>query len=146
MFEGQIKLLRLEARGTKNAEAAGFAHCRDDPWAMTKSKNGDVHPIDVTEGIVHTFPPGEFPPLIKGRCLLSKIVWPTEEAIKHRQRLLNDALFFVRKQCQPLGDKINLSAVQRLNDRPPLLGNRHSDPPAITDRIHFAQPALALHA
>src|SRR2546423_8664194 len=80
------------------------------------------------------------------RCLLSQVVWPTKEVIQHGQSPLNDALFFVRKQCEPLGDKIDLSAVQRLNDRSPLLGDRDGDTPAITGRVHLAEPALALHA
>ena len=66
--------------------------------------------------------------------------------IKHRQGLLDDALFLVRKQCKPLGDKIDLPAVQRVNERSPLLGDRDCDASAIMGRVHFAQPALALHA
>ena len=71
-------------------------------------------------------------------CLLGKIIWPTEEMIKHRQGMLNDALFLVGKQCEPPGNQIDLPAIQGLKKRSPLLGDRDSDTPAIMGCIHFA--------
>ena len=79
-------------------------------------------------------------------CLLSKVVWPTEEMIKHRQSLLDDALFLIRKQRESPCDKIDLPTIQRVNKRSPLLGDCDGDASAIMDRIHFAQPALTFHA
>ncbi len=54
-------------------------------------------------------------------CLLSKVVWPIEKFIKHRQSLHDDAFFLIRKQCEPPCDKIDLPAIQRVNKRSPLL-------------------------
>ena len=79
-------------------------------------------------------------------CLLIKVFGPTEEAIKYRQGLLDHALFLVGKQCEPPCDQIDLPTIQRLKKRSTLLGDRDSDTSAIMGRIHFAQPALTLHA
>jgi hypothetical protein len=51
--------------------------------------------------------------------LLSKVIRPREKTIKHRRGLLDDALFLVRKQCEPLSDKINLPTLQDVNKRAP---------------------------
>ena len=59
--QGLIELLRLHAGSSQHSKATSPSHSKNNGRAMTECKNGSIDSIDITQGIVHSKPPGNEP-------------------------------------------------------------------------------------